>query len=388
MCLPRSNEHLYDRFMLRIICCILLICSFFSCKKKNTFEVSGTITGAEGQMLFLEENALDRQLVVDSVVLPPTGEFLLKAPCSQVPEFYKLRLGKEQIHLVVESTERIIISASADSLYGYQITGSDANIRIKELYNIVRQTNDRIKKEKERYETTQDIPQDSLYAVIVDIINDYKAHARQIIVSDMKSPAAYFAIFQKLAYNITPFSLSNKDDLKYYTALANAWNMYYKESLRTKQLHNLVTYGQETIKKEGFIQFAEEYAVGYIDISLPDRNNKMRSLASLNGNVILLDFCSYLQLTPYDIIELRDLYSKNHKKNFEIYQVSFDRDIQYWKNTVEKLPWVCVNDSSFSTALIYNVTELPTNYLIDKHGNIVGRNLTPDAIRSYLGRIL
>ncbi len=370
--------------MYRITCCILIVFSLFSCKKKEAFEVHGTIKGAEGQVLFLEKNGLDEQTVIDSVILPETGDFTMNLPIHSNPEFYKLRLGKNQIHLVAESDKGVTISASADSMANYIITGSDANVRIRELIRIANQTNSQIRKEKEDFETQQTISKDSLYSVIFYIVKDYKEQVKKIIVEDPKSPVAYFAIFQKLTYNITPFTLSDKEDLKYYGAIATAWNIYHKESLRTKQLHNLVTYGQESIRKENLDKFAEENSIGYIDINLPDKNDKRFSLSSLNGKTILLDFCSYLQLTPYDIIDLRDLYSKNHKKGFEIYQVSFDKDVAYWKKTVENLPWVCVNDSSLSTAITYNVTQLPTNYLINEEGDIIGKDLSLDKVRKFL----
>ena len=369
----------------RIICCTLIVFSFFSCKKREVFEVSGTIKGAEGQTLFLEKNGLDEQVAVDSVMLPLTGNFKMSVPIPSNPEFYRLRLGKNQIHLVVESNERITVSAFADSMANYRVTGSDTNVRIGNLFKIVNETNSKIRQEMENFEANKTIiPHDSLYSIVYQIVKDYKKQVTQIIAADPKSPVAYFAIFQKLIYNITPFSLSNKEDLRYYEAILTAWNIHHKKSLRTKQLHNLVTYGQESIRKENLEKFAEENSTGYININLPDKNNRIRSLSSLNGKIILLDFCSYLRLTPYDIIELRDLYSKNNKKGFEIYQVSFDKDVDYWRQTTEKLPWICVNDSSLTTAVTYNVTQLPTNYLINKDGDIIGRDIPLDAIREYL----
>jgi peroxiredoxin len=372
----------------RVICYTLILFSLFSCKKREVFEVSGTIKGAEGKTLFFEKNGLDEQIAVDSVVLPLTGNFRMSVPIPSNPEFYRLRLEKNQIHLLVESNERITVTASADSMANYHVTGSDANVRIRDLFRIVNETNSKIRREMENFEANKTvIPQDSLYAIIYQIVKDYKKQVQQIIVADPKSPVAYFAIFQKLVYNITPFSLSDKEDLRYYEAISTAWNIHHKKSLRTKQLHNLVTYGQESIRKENLEKLAEENSIGYININLPDKNDRMRSLSSLSGKIILLDFCSYLRLTPYDIIDLRDLYTKNSKKGFEIYQISFDKDIAYWKKATEKLPWICVNDSSLSTAVTYNVTQLPTNYLINKEGDIIGRDIPLDAIREYLKKV-
>jgi hypothetical protein len=369
--------------MLKVFCFFILFVSFFSCQKKKGFEISGTITGAEGQTLFLEKNSLEGKDIIDSVVLSSKGDFVMLNPRPDKPEFYNLRLGKNQIFLAIDSTERITISASADSFRNYRITGSDANRQLKNLFVYVNKANTKIEEEVMLHNKHQ-LHQDSLYILLENIITDYKKEAKRIIISDPTSPAAYFALFQKLIYDITPFSLADKEDLKYYAAVATAWNFCNKGTLRARQLKDLVTYGQEPIKQGSIGNSTESSLVGYIDINLPDKDDNIRSLVSFTGNVILVDFCSYFQYEPYRIIELRDLYTKNREKGFEIYQISYDKDIEYWKTVAGTFPWTCVNDSKLSTAIIYNVNKLPTNYLIDRKGNIIGKNVTMEAVHKFM----
>ena len=70
------------------------------------------------------------------------------------------------------------------------------------------------------------------------------------------------------------------------------------------------------------------------------------------------------------------MYEKYRNNGLEIYQVSLDSDMHFWKNASSNLPWVCVRDpqSVYSQiAGMYNVKQLPALFLIDKKGNMIKR---------------
>ena len=65
-----------------------------------------------------------------------------------------------------------------------------------------------------------------------------------------------------------------------------------------------------------------------------------------------------------------------HDKGLEIYQISLDSDLHFWKNAASNLPWTCVRDpqSVYSqTAALYNVKQLPAIFILDRKGNLVKR---------------
>ena len=75
--------------------------------------------------------------------------------------------------------------------------------------------------------------------------------------------------------------------------------------------------------------------------------------------------------------ELRELYNKYHSRGFEIYQISLDRSVLLWKESTANIPWVCVredNAGKTSFAATYNVQQLPTMFLLNKKGVIMGRD--------------
>ena len=73
-------------------------------------------------------------------------------------------------------------------------------------------------------------------------------------------------------------------------------------------------------------------------------------------------------------------YAKYHDQGFEIYQVGIDTSKALWINTIQEqqLPWISVSDlrGEASPAVgAYNVQSLPANFLIDREGNIVGKDV-------------
>jgi hypothetical protein len=70
------------------------------------------------------------------------------------------------------------------------------------------------------------------------------------------------------------------------------------------------------------------------------------------------------------------LYNKYHAKGLEIYQISLDPNIDLWRQASQNLPWICVHGTDGTPAAVssYNVSDLPTRFLIGKNGGVLKRN--------------
>lgn len=80
--------------------------------------------------------------------------------------------------------------------------------------------------------------------------------------------------------------------------------------------------------------------------------------------------------------ELKEIYSRyaDAPTPLEVYQVSLDTSKPIWINAVQEqqLPWVSVSDlrgRASSVVGLYNVQKLPANFLIDKEGTIVAKDI-------------
>ena len=116
---------------------------------------------------------------------------------------------------------------------------------------------------------------------------------------------------------------------------------------------------------------------------MTDIYGKKIRLSSLLGKVVLLDFWS-AELGNSNALnaELKEIYDtyRNADTPFEVYQVAIDTSKPLWITAVQEqqLPWISVSDlrGRASTSLgLYNVRKLPANFLIDKEGTLVARDI-------------
>ena len=90
--------------------------------------------------------------------------------------------------------------------------------------------------------------------------------------------------------------------------------------------------------------------------------------------------------------ELKTIYARFAEHGFEVYQVGIDTSKAVWINSVQEqqLPWISVGDMRGGNSPVlgmYNVKTLPANFLIDKDGNIVAKNIYGNALEQQLEKM-
>lgn len=370
------------RTMKKILYIFAFTAAMASCDKGGKFCVEGSIEDATDTMLYLEEATLEGVRAVDSVRLGADGSFCFKAIAPQgCPGFYMLRIGDERINISIDSTETVSITAKLPEFSkNYEVTGSDDCQKIKEICMMQRQVQSHIiALEKNENMYPGDIA-DSIAAIITRYKEDIKA--RYIFPQPSKAHA-YYAVCQSLTDLRGSFMLFNpvndREDVKAYAAVATAWDCFYPEAPRTVQLCNAAIKGLDNTApvKQKAIEVDESKIseTGIIDIDLPDINSNIRSLASLKGKVVVLDFTAFNAPESAKRTRLlRSLYEKYSSQGLEIYQVSVDEDIHYWKTSVEHLPWISVHETDGRAISSYGVSTLPTFFLINRDNEIVVRS--------------
>lgn len=130
------------------------------------------------------------------------------------------------------------------------------------------------------------------------------------------------------------------------------------------------------------------------EISQKTPQGKTLKLSSLKGKVVLIDFwASWCRPCMISMPALKKTYAKYKDQGFEIYGVSLDRDSSRWANTIttQKLVWKHVSDLKYwsnAAAKKYSVHGIPATFLIDKNGNIAGKNLHGTALELKIEELL
>ena len=359
---------------------LFILAGLIACKNNQKFHVSGTVKNAAGQMLYLQHNGLLKTIVLDSVKLGADGGFSFKSVRPAYPDFYDLKLNSKLITFAVDSCEDIHFEANETNFStDYTVKGSQTSIEIQKLrisvMNIQRKTN----------ELNDKLGADERNARIAEIVKDIETHkvmARKLILQNPRSASAYFAVYQKVS-NAFIFSPYEKADRPYCAAVATSFNTFMPEYERTKNIYSLVMDAihseREAKSLEAMKKAVEQSNTGYIDIKLNDKTGKVRKLSELEGKVVLIDFSAYESEKSVEYtFALRDLYNKYHKRGFEIYQISLDRNKVFWEQSIENIPWVCVRDENGPNTVYvatYNISAIPTNFLLNKQGTITSRSL-------------
>lgn len=382
--------------ILKPLSILLIVFMAVACGDKSAqFTIEGKIADADSSTIYLEKRELNSTTILDSAKLNSEGNFKLKGAAPQYPELYILRLNGQVINLAIDSIETVQVNATKKTFAtDYTIADSELSQQLKTVVLAQYKASREILNIQNKY-MKKEINESTFLSEIQQVAQTYKTEAQQIIFSDLKSPVAYFALFQKVG-DLLFFDPYDKSDYRLFAAVATAWDMSYPDSQRAKQLKDFTLQAMK-IRKQGDLSnidienVSEVNSQEYFKIELPDINSKLVSTSSLNGKVVLVDFTVYqADESPLHNIELNKLYNK-YKGNLEIYQISLDNDAHFWKNAASNIPWVAVHESrSVNSPLLqrFNVQQLPAMYLIDKNGAMSKRLEPTDNIDAEINKLL
>ena len=129
-------------------------------------------------------------------------------------------------------------------------------------------------------------------------------------------------------------------------------------------------------------------------INLPTPEGQTLSLASLKGKYVLVDFwaswCGPCRAENPNVVAV---YNQYKDKGFTVFGVSLDDDKGKWQQAIQAdgLSWQHVSDLrrwESVAARDYGIESIPTNFLLDKEGKIIARDLRGPALEAKLAEVL
>ena len=368
--------------MKKIIPILLTLILAISCDNSPKFHIEGNVEGATDSMLYLEAQTLEGIQALDSVKLKASGEFAFAQQKKvENPEFYALRIGNRRINFSVDSTETINFSIkNTPNALTYDVQGSYNSQKIKEICEQQAQLQQQII----AIEKNEALLPGDVVDSINGLVDAYKEKMKnEYIFKEPLLAYSYYAVCQSITDLAGTYQLFNpltdRADVKCYATIATAWDGQWHDAERTIQICNTAIrgMGNTAAPKQKQIQVDESKIVetSIIDIELPDIKSKFHKLTDLKGKVVLLDFTVYgAKESPQRTRIMRELYNKFQAQGFEIYQISLDDDLHFWKESVESLPWICVHETDGTATKTYAVNTLPTFFLVNRDNEIVKRN--------------
>ncbi|WP_457129630.1 redoxin domain-containing protein [Mucilaginibacter sp. HD30] len=166
-------------------------------------------------------------------------------------------------------------------------------------------------------------------------------------------------------------------------------SLYKNLSATMKQTN----YGKEI---NAYISLNKNVKVGdkFQDFEQANTHGKKVKLSDIKGEYILLDFwAAWCGPCREENPRLVEFYKQYQSKGFNILGVSADDNKKAWLDAVKKdgLLWENVSDlqgDKNKAALIYGVDAYPTNYLIDKNGTIIAKNIRGKVLENKLKELM
>lgn len=374
----------------------LFLLLFSGCNSDDRITIGGTFTSGAGRYLYLTRIDIDTPVFIDSVKISKQGTFQTRFNYSQ-PAFYNIGFDNSDfITLIAYPGDIININCSGKSLYEASvIEGSPESVDLKELDSRLAKTIASLDSLQNIYESLAETNTERKAEIedrYTSLIKAQRMHNIGYIIENLNSFASIKALFQRI--NDDAYVLYKPTDAQYLKLVSDTLNKYYPES---KQARNLAQNLEKELSALNLSRISDMLAdndATDLDIELRDLSGKSHKLSSHKGkNYVLLSFWSAgNEDCIRNNLQLKDYYKRYKSKGLEIYQVNLDENEELWRAAIayDELPWINVRESDtarVSSAIQYNITRLPANYLIDINGEIIGKDLFGRSLQIKLSQL-
>ena len=341
--------------------------------------INGTIQGAGGSTVHFQKREGKGFVSLDSAKLDAEGSFSMPNPAGDL-DYYFLNLDRSKrmvlitdssssVRLTVDSTdfgntlEEVEGSEHTELLYQYFEDLDPLKKRMDSLKKIIRGG----KRNKELQTAFQDTRK-----AIEDLTVEF-------VEKNPNSPAiipALGSINPRSNIDLLKDSYKNLKDgpLKGSPYLAHLNNKIKQVQAKERQMKRRK---QQQKERQKMLKKGKEAP----DISLKTPQGKVKSLSSLEGKVVLIDFwASWCKPCIRTIPKLKKVYDRYADQGFEIYGVSLDKKRQSWTKAIDKygMDWIHVSDLKYfnsAAAQKYKVRSIPYTVLVDREGEIIATGL-------------
>ncbi len=374
---------------------IIVMAAMLAACNSGKVRISGNFAGCDSLNVYLEQVNPMRTVTIDTTLTNQKGFFKFKValPKGQ-PTLYNLRCKSENITLLLKPGERVDIQSIPGMINGYTISGSEESQLIKEVKDILSGGAARLDSIMNAYsiETLDENTRKAAGQSYGNTYYDIKKQHLAFIVEHCHSLAAIYALYQRLPNDDVLFN--GDSDIVYYRMVADSVATAYPESPYLASLRADITRSEQSLELFNSLSEKLNNPANSPDVEMADMYGKIHKLSDLTGKVVLLDFWSLENPSnPYLNAELKALYEKYAESGFEVYQVSVDTSKPAWIATVQSqnLPWISVCDfrgGNSPTIRNYSVTSVPANFLLDKEGNIIKKNIYGEELEKEIARLL
>ena len=383
--------------MKRILFLLALSIFLFGCSNKSKFIVNGVIKDTKGKYIYLNRLDVDIPVLIDSAKINRNGNFHMKVKATDA-DFYQLGVSATNfITLLAEPEEKISLVFNNKNLFeNYSIKGSPGSVKLQTLDLALTDTKRKLDSINTLYSKASlqsgfDVKGPLLETEYNKLIKAQRKKNIEFIINNVNSLASIKALYQR--FNPDTYVLYDPHDLQYLKIVTDSLLKHYPYSKQVQALARDFQKEMNSIYATQIQHLASTLPRTKLDPDLIDISGKRVALSSLKGKYVLLSFWSAKsQDCINENLQMKELYKLYKKKGFEIYQINLDENEADWRKAVryDELPWINTREDDpkdLKNAILFNVKNLPANYLFDKEGIIIGTNLHGRALQLKLDQL-
>ena len=383
--------------MKRILFILLLVLYVCGCKDKDTFSVEGVVKDETKRNIYFSRLDVDTPVLIDSAKISKRGKFRFKIKASDA-NFYQVGFSSTDfITLLAEPGEKINLVFEKNNPHeNYSVSGSSGSEKLQILDRVLNETKRKLDSLRIEYDKASGEPGFELKKPLLEeefgkLVKEQRKKNIEFIINNINSLASIKALYQRI--NSEAYVLYDPNDLQYLKIVTDSLTHHYPDSKHVQAMAR----DFEKEMSQRYISQLEKMANDKNQTKLnPDLKNvagNRIALSSLRGKYVLLTFWSVRSKECIEEnLQLKELYKMYNKKGFEIYQINLDESETEWKSAVkfDELPWISTREDdpqNPKNAWLFNVKNLPTNYLFDKTGQIISTNIHGKSLQLRLEQL-
>jgi peroxiredoxin len=325
------------------------------------------------------------------------GNFAFKQKIGQ-PVFYSLTVNGKSVFIVARPGEKIVVSGDARELpLTYSVSGSDESKQIRMLSQRLEHAGfirDSLTRTLKMYEGNRNYVniQRQFEWTYRNELDSLRAFNIRFMADSPLSLAVIYALYQTTGKNV--FLFNQEDDIHYFRRADSTFYRRYPKVAYVNMLHANVIDMNERYNSLQWNRMLSMLGQQAPEIELPAPDGKIWKLSNCRGKYVLVDFwASWSAPCRTENINFLNVYNKYRGRGFEIFQISLDQSKTAWERAIKEdgLTWINVSDLKYwdsETVASFGVETIPANFLLDRAGNIMTKNLTGDILEKKLNEML
>ena len=349
-------------------------------EKKFSFRIDGTIREFPGKFIYIHHKWDEKEYTDSARVTNNRFQFNLK---SVDPNMYWFTLtretGAQPNYIFFADAAPVKAVLKGDSLAFSSVTGGQSQRDYEEYRKLI----------------------NSFVTVQMQMQNDFNAAAQK---GDVNTQEAIKAEYNNLN---TRFIEGLKNFVKTHPKSAVSGYIIYNDmnnpNIQLKDVEEALGFIDPGIQDTKFIKLATKRVndirgttVGYkaTDFSQPTPEGKKVSLSDFRGKYVLIDFwASWCRPCRMENPNVVAAYNRFKDKGFAVLGVSLDSNRDLWIAAIQQdnLTWTHISDLKGwgnEVGKLYGVTGIPQNFLIDREGKIIAKDLRGAALDEKLAEII